>query len=181
MWGNEFQNIRLLIAMEHEQMREGFKQIVKRAGADHVASAVTHKDAVAAMQGTMFNMFIVEDTFPDQGGVNFARYVRLIAGPMSVAPIVLGLYKPSKDAIFEARDAGVNAVTALPMNTQVFTKTITGLRDNVANFVRTSAYNGPDRRKKAQPVQHADRRRSQEGLLSAAKIRKALFENSDDA
>ena len=179
MWGKEFERIRLLIAMEHEQMREGFRQIVRRAGGDHVVAVVNHKESVAEMQAAHFNMFLVEDSFPDQGGINFVRYIRLIAGPMSYAPIILGLKAPSKDLIFEARDAGANAISALPMNAQTFTKMVVALRDNPTDFITSDTYNGPDRRKKNIPFEGANRRVTVSKKITGADIATKLFPRKD--
>lgn len=174
MFGKEFERIRLMIAMDHDQMREGFKQIVKRAGGVYVAAVSNHKDAVEEMNNRSFNMFMVEDRFPTQGGLDFCRFLRLISGPMSYAPVILGLHEPDKQTIMAARDAGVNAITALPMTPQVFTKTVTTIRDQLPGFVAGTGYFGPDRRKKPVPVP-VERRVTPAKLIPGPKLAAKLF------
>lgn len=133
-------------------------------------------EALAVLNELNFNMLVVDDRFPDLGGFDFCRFIRLTNIDVSVAPIILGIHGPDQQSVLKARDVGASKIVAMPLTGQSMIKAVSSALSEMKPIVHTSNYNGPDRRRqRAKPWAKAERRKIQTRLITLDKQRRVMF------
>lgn len=171
-----FSKLSVLLALSNSQAAEAFKPILRSNGIGRAVAVDSNYDALAILKEMNFNMIVIDDRFPELGGYDFCRFLRLTSVAVSVAPIILGIHGPDQESVLKARDAGASKIVAMPLTGQSLIKAVTSTLAEMKPIVQTSAYNGPDRRRPAKtPWRHAERRKEQSKLVSIEQQRKAMF------
>ena len=97
-------------------------------------------------------------------GVEFVKRIR--AHPLSpnpFIPVVMVTAQTDKDTVVRARDAGISAFVAKPVTYNALEAKVKLVMSEDREFVRSSQYVGPDRRRRDRPVLgNMDRRKSSE-------------------
>jgi len=75
-------------------------------------------------------------------------------------PILLLMSEPTKEAILAARDAGATEIAGRPISADALGKRLRTMISKPRDFVKASAYTGPDRRRKDLPENYGQDRRS---------------------
>ena len=159
-FGIDFGAMRALVAISNKQLAQYIWHFLMDYGAHKVQVVHHSKDAVSAMASHEFTHFFVGHHLEQFGGVDFARFIRMNSGPMSEAPILLIVSNPDREKVLECRDAGVNEIMSAPINGLQFGKHLAHMSADTREFVRASAYIGPDRRRAGdQAYKGTDRRR----------------------
>lgn len=162
-------DLRVLIAMENQQAANGARAIFKEQGAAVIQVAESKADALERFTNIHFNFILIEDSFSDLGGLDFARFVRMLASPTSIASIIMCMKNPSKDEVIRARDAGVNKMIVMPFTTATLLKGVADLMLHPKPFIQVTGYGGPDRRQSRKAYGGIERRVRQEGLMPIEK------------
>lgn len=165
-------DLRVLIAMENGQAAEGARAIFKEQKADVIQIAESKGDALERFGQTHFNFILVEDSFSDLGGVDFVRFVRMLASPTSIAPIIMCMKNPSRQSVIAARDAGVNKMIILPFTTATLLKSLADIMLHPKPFIQVTGYSGPDRRQSKKAYGGLERRIRQEGAMPIEKLQR---------
>ncbi|NVJ99477.1 MAG: response regulator [Alphaproteobacteria bacterium] len=167
-------DLRVLIAMANGQAAIGARAVFKEQGAATFIVVENNREAMQQMNSHQFNLLLVEDTFPDLGGIDFVRYIRMTNSPVSVAPIIYAMKEPSQKTVTEARNAGVNKMVVMPFTTASLVKNLDDILLKPKPFIRVTGYYGPDRRVNTNEYTAAERRKKQHGLFPVANQQKVF-------
>ncbi len=171
-----FAKLSILLALSNSQTAEAFKPILRSKGVGRAVAVTSNIDALAILKEMNFNMLVVDDGFPNLGGYDFCRFIRLTNVDVSVAPIILGIHGPDQQSVLKARDAGASKIVAMPLTGQSLIKAVSSTLSEMKPIVQTSSYNGPDRRRQAgKPWAKAERRKIQSKLITLDKQRRVMF------
>lgn len=176
MSSDVFPKLSVLLALSNGQAAEAFKPILRSSGIGRAVAVQSNYDALAILKEMNFNMIVVDDRFPELGGFDFCRFLRLTNVSVSIAPIILGLHGPDQQSVLKARDAGASKIVAMPLNGQSLIKAVSSAIAELKPIVQTSSYNGPDRRRPAsQPWTKPERRMAQTKLITLEQQHRAMF------
>lgn len=172
----KFEQLSILLALSNQQAAEAYVPILRSCGVSRVVSVASNTDALTKLQENSFNMIVTDDRLPDLGGYDFCRFLRLTNIMASVAPIVFGLHTPDQKSVIKARDMGASKIVVMPLTGKNLQTSIIQAAHDLRPIVQCSAYNGPDRRRKANPgFKGPDRRVETPHIVSVAQQVKALF------
>lgn len=175
MPGTPLNKLHILLALGNEQASESLKDVLMRSRVGGVFAPKDNRDAVEQMQTRSYNLIIIAEDFPDLGGVDFCRFLRLTNTPMAVAPIIFGLHAPDQKTVLQARDAGATKIAVMPFSGASLMKAIEDAVADARAIVQCTAYNGPDRRvRNVPPPGGVDRRKQTPDIISDAKKRRIL-------
>ncbi|MCJ9428463.1 response regulator [Kordiimonas marina] len=152
-------SLHVMVAMSSQQVAEGLRDILIMQRVGRVFVPADNREAVAEMQSRGFNLIIIEQDFPELGGVDFCRFLRLTSGPASVAPIIFGIPAPDRAKVLAARDAGATKIVAVPFTGASLMKAVQDAVSDPRPIIQTSSYNGPDRRQRVDPSFRGPERR----------------------
>ncbi len=171
-----FPKLSILLALSNNQAAEAFKPILRSNGIGRAVAVNSNYDALAILKEMNFNMIVVDDRFPELGGFDFCRFLRLTSISVSISPIILGLHEPDQQSVLKARDAGATKIVAMPLTGQSLIKAVSSTMGDMKPIVQTNSYNGPDRRRPTdRPWTKPERRKEQEKLISLQQQHKAMF------
>ncbi|MFC4348948.1 response regulator [Kordiimonas lipolytica] len=170
----EKSDLRVLIAMANGQAAIGARAVFKEQGAISYQVAENNRDAMEKMKAEQFNLLLIEDTFPDIGGIDFCRFIRMMNAPISVAPIIYALKDPDRESVHQARDAGVNKMVVMPFTTASLVKNLEDILSHPKPFIRVTGYYGPDRRVGGGSYSGPERRKKQQGVFPVANQKKVF-------
>ena len=140
-----------------------------------VFAALNNREAVEQLVSKPYNLIVIDQFFPDLGGLDFCRFLRLTAGPMAVAPIVFGIHNPNQQNVLEARDAGVTKIAVMPFSGASLIKALQDALADTRDIVQHTSYNGPDRRtRNVPPPNRIERRKKAAKMIPRALQRKIL-------
>ncbi len=171
-----FPKLSVLLAMSNGQAMEAFKPILRTHGVGKAVAVENNYDALSVLKEMNFNMIVIDDRFPELGGFDFCRFIRLTNISASVVPIIFGLHEPSQQSVMKARDVGASKIVAMPLTGQGLIKAVTATLNEMKPIVQHSSYNGPDRRRPNAPAWNKPERRSEQpNQITVAQQRKAMF------
>ena len=171
----DLKSLSMMLAMSNVQAAAGLKSVLMQLQVDKVFTAGNNQEAVSQLGDQFYNMILIEEGFPDLGGADFCRFLRMIDGAPSVAPIIYGIKFAEKQRVLAARDAGASKIVLMPLSPKVLVATIQATIREIRPFVQTIAFRGPDRRITGdRPFHGMDRRKVQMGLVSVNKQKKLL-------
>lgn len=167
-------DLRVMIAMENGQAAIGARAVFKEQGAETFVVVADNREATERIKTQSFNLLLVEDTFPDIGGIDFCRYIRFLNSPLSVAPIIYAMKEPSRESVMEARNAGVTKMVVMPFTTASLVKNLESILTSPRPFIRITGYYGPCRRQGGAEYRGPERRKKQQGIFSVEKLAKVF-------
>ncbi|SDD82634.1 MULTISPECIES: response regulator [Kordiimonas] len=170
----EKSDLRVLIAMANGQAAVGARAVFKEQGAAVFQIAENNRDAMEKMNVEQFNLLLVEDTFPDIGGIDFCRFIRMMNAPISVAPIIYAMKDPDRESVNQARNAGVTKMVVMPFTTASLIKNLDDILLRPKPFIRVTGYYGPDRRVGGGDYSGPERRKKQQGVFAVANQKKVF-------
>ncbi|WP_068301922.1 response regulator [Kordiimonas lacus] len=157
-----------MLALGNDQASSSLKDMMLRQRIG-VVTPVNNRDAVEMMLDHTYNMLVIDEHFPDLGGIDFCRFIRLTSSPMAVAPIIFGIHEPDQKKVMAARDAGATKIAVMPFSFTTLMKSIEAAATDTRSIVQHTSYNGPDRRTRMAPVPGGvDRRRTEPTIIDRA-------------
>lgn len=156
----DYRSMRALVALSNVQLAEYIWHFLKDNGAETVQLAHHSKDAVSRMRDFEFTHFFVGHHLEEFGGSDFARFVRMSNGAVAEAPIIMIMSNPDRGKVLESRDAGVTEIMSIPFTGLQLEERLGHMQSKPKEFIRTSTYLGPNRRRlKAQAYRGPERRK----------------------
>lgn len=160
-FGVDFRSMKALVALSNVQLAEYIWHFLKDNGADTVQLVHHSKDAVSRMRDFTFTHFFVGHHLEEFGGPDFARFIRMCDGKMSEAPIIMIMSNPDREKVIESRDSGVSEIMSIPFTGLQLEERLGYVAAKPKEFIRTSTYIGPNRRRvNAQGYKGPERRKS---------------------
>ena len=158
-----FKGLRVLLGFKKSEYSAQLVANLTNGQASNVKIAENHKDAMEEMHKLRFNMFVIHKDFPDLGGIDFGKFIRLTNTPMARAPVILAASSPSEKLAITVRDAGINMLGVITDDPNDLCKKISIARNVTKPFIDTPEYKGPCRR------------RQQRGSIPVDVVRKTLI------
>ncbi|WP_374764462.1 response regulator [Yunchengibacter salinarum] len=174
-----FKRLRVLVAMDGLQVADGVKEALKAAGTPQPIVAANHKEAREQMASRNFNMVFMEDVFPDSGGVEFARFLRMQDPPIGYAPILMAFRSPRREDVMAAINAGVNHVCVQPLSGGDVVRHVTACWKGLRPFILAQSYVGPCRRRKDESAETEERRSDPPEQIPPSRLRQLLLNGGE--
>jgi len=169
--GVNFQAMRALVALSNKQLADYIWHFLKDNGAENVQLVHHSKDAVRRMSEHEFTHFFVGHHLEEFGGPDFARFIRMSNGAPAEAPIIMIMSNPDRDKVVDSRDSGVSEIMSIPFTGLQLEERLAHMTAKPKEFIRASAYIGPDRRRAATFAYRGTERRND--MVRVAKFQKS--------
>ena len=145
-------SLHVLLVDDNQHMRAIVAAILKGAGVGETHEVNDGAEALRVLRERPIDLAIVDFNMAPLDGVEFTRLVR--NSPDSInpfLPIIMMTGHAERAKVCEARDAGVTEFIVKPVTANSVLSRIQAVIFRPRAFVKTEAYNGPDRRRIADP------------------------------
>lgn len=145
--------LRVLVLDENRLIFEAAEAALFESGASAVLWARNFDQALARLKREEVDLLLIDrDVGGPAKGIDCVKRIRSpVESPRPFMPIALLSAALDERAAKAARDAGVNGVITKPFSTSTLKKRILYILTSEFNFVRSSDYFGPDRRRGPNP------------------------------
>ena len=154
----DFGAMKVLVALSNKQLADYVWHFLKNNGAGQVQLVHHSKDAVSRMRDFDFTHFFIGHHLEEFGGPDFTRFIRMTDGPVAEAPIIMIMSTPDIEKVVDSRDAGVNEIMSVPFTGKQLEERLISVSGKPKEFIRTSTYIGPSRRRANKKYDGEDRR-----------------------
>lgn len=155
-----FTQLDVLVVDPSPHMSTLVVQMLRHLKVGHVQEAASASAALAKLSTRRFAVVIVEDRMAPVDGVELTRTLRNAQSPSRDAAVIMMSSTPDAARIGEARDAGITEFLRKPFAAQHLATRLESIQTRPRDFIETSAYAGPDRRRREKPLNGPDRRTS---------------------
>jgi CheY-like chemotaxis protein len=144
--------LKILLVDDNHHMRVLLAEILRAVGVTHILEASDGTQGLQMMKGQDVDIIITDLSMQPLDGIDFTRLIRRSKdSPNQMCPIIMITGHSTVQRVQAARDAGVNEFLAKPLTAKGVIERITQVIDHPRPYVRTDAYFGPDRRRRADP------------------------------
>ena len=153
--------VRFLIVDDNVHMLNIVKTILRGFGAMRVVEVRNTQDAFKRLRHEPVDIIILDYLMENEDGVDFLRSLRAeLTGPAAFTPVIMLTAHSDLSKVAAARDAGVTEFCVKPITAAELIRKVAAVVDRPRPFVRTTTYNGPDRRRRDDPAFDGEERRS---------------------
>lgn len=139
----------ILLAEDDHSLSNLVKQVLQSLGFKNVTVASNGRIALEKALERPFQIIITDWEMKPMSGIEFVKNLRtLVPVPNRYAPVLMFTGRTSIDDVKTARDIGVNEFLAKPFTAAELSKRMLLAIQNPRQFVVSSYYVGPDRRRK---------------------------------
>jgi two-component system chemotaxis response regulator CheY len=136
------------------------KTILRGFGAVHVFEAKEPQEAIYRLRNDAIDIVVLDYLMGDEDGIAFLKKLRHERdSPSPYVPVIMLTAHSEKARVEAARDAGVTEFCAKPVTAAEMIRKVAAVIDHPRHFVRSDAYFGPDRRRRADPFYKGPERR----------------------
>jgi two-component system chemotaxis response regulator CheY len=147
-----FESLRVLLADDNAHMRAIVGAVLKSIGVKHIHEARNGAEALSSLREYPADVALVDFRMEPIDGVEFTRLVRNAHDTKNpYLPIIMLTGYADRTRVVEARDAGVTELIVKPVTAAAVISRLNAVIFHPRPFVRTEAYFGPCRRRKAIP------------------------------
>jgi two-component system, chemotaxis family, chemotaxis protein CheY len=141
--------ITVLVVDDNQHMRSILKELLRAVGVKKVKEAEDPVEAFELIKTVPIDLVLADYSMPIIDGVEFTRMVRTGSdSPNPFLPIVMITGHSERSRVNAARDAGVNEFLVKPVTAKSLIERIQMVVNNPRSFIKSSAYFGPDRRRR---------------------------------
>lgn len=124
--------------------------ILKSFGVGKIHAARDAGDALFILANQKVDVAIIDELKPPHDGLSLVRTIRTAAAQLpNELPIIYLTEVPNQRVVVAARDAGVTEVLSKPFSASQLMMRISSAIKNPRALVRSEAFVGPDRRRRA--------------------------------
>lgn len=154
------QRLNFLIVDDNHHIRFLVRMILKSLGVHEVFEAEDGSEALRTLQHFEADIVICDWNMEPMDGIAFTKEIRNSdVSPNIYVPIIMLTGHTEISRVKTARDAGVNEFLAKPVSAQKIYQRIKSILDNPRQYIRTSSYFGPNRRRRDDPNYAGEERR----------------------
>ncbi|PHR54742.1 MAG: two-component system response regulator [Robiginitomaculum sp.] len=125
------------------------RTLLAAIGLGNIQIARDGTEAFEALQNNSFDLMITDLAMRPIDGLEMTRMIRNSEdSPCPTIPIIMMTGHSERHLVEEARDAGANEFLCKPLTAQNLYQRIVSVVEQPRMFVRTSAFFGPDRRRR---------------------------------
>jgi CheY-like chemotaxis protein len=144
--------LRILLVDDNHYMRVLLGEILRAIGVKEIFEANDGAEGLQMMRNHQIDIIMTDLSMQPLDGIDFVRLLRNSSdSPNPMVPVIMITGHSTVQRITEARDAGVNEFLAKPLTARGVIERISQVVENPRPYVRTGAYFGPDRRRRADP------------------------------
>jgi CheY-like chemotaxis protein len=150
MPGTGLEALKVLIVEDNQHMRVLLRSLLGSVGMHDIHEAADGSAALTELAARRCDLILCDLAMNPMDGLEFTRDVRRSkksANPF--VPIIMISGYTEKRRVEAARDAGVTEFLAKPITAQSLYSRIAEIMERPRAFIRSDAYCGPDRRRKA--------------------------------
>jgi two-component system chemotaxis response regulator CheY len=137
------------------------KTILRGFGAVHVFEAKEPQEAIYRLRNDAIDIVVLDYLMGDEDGIDFLRKLRHETdSPSPFVPVIMLTAHSERARVEAARDAGATEFCTKPVTAAEMIRKVAAVIDHPRHFVRSDAYFGPDRRRRADPNFQGPERRS---------------------
>ncbi len=145
----EFQNLRVLIVDDNNDMRMLLRRMLAAIGVKNVLEATDGGAGITILRERGCDVVLSDLDMKPMNGIDFTLAVRSSDHPSnSIVPIIMVTGRTEIHVVEKARDAGITEFIAKPVTMKALQARLTEVVDRPRPFVRAPSYVGPDRRRK---------------------------------
>ncbi len=153
------ENLCMLVVDDNHHMRKLVKNILHSLGVKEVVEAADGSDALKELKARPIDLLITDWIMEPLDGVELVRMIRTGSDSENpFIPIIMLTGHTEQNRVIEARDVGINEFLAKPISAKSVYSRVKSVIEDGRSFVRTSAFFGPDRRRRAMEYPGPDRR-----------------------
>jgi CheY-like chemotaxis protein len=153
--------ISVLVIDDNAHMRSILKELLRAVGIMDISEASDPIEAFELIKTTPIDLVLVDYSMPIIDGIEFTQMVRNSSdSPNPFLPIVMVTGHSERSRVKAARDAGINEFLVKPITAKSLIDRIDSVANRARQFVRSSTYFGPDRRRKIDPTYKGPMRRA---------------------
>lgn len=143
-----FDKLSVLVIDDSRNMQHLLRELLKAFGFRDLHAANNGEDALSVLRGLQPDFVICDYNMEPMNGVDFVRTLRNDTRSLNrFVPIIMLTGHTEMSTILAARDAGVTEFLAKPVSPQSLYKRIETVIELPRDFVETSSFFGPDRRR----------------------------------
>jgi CheY-like chemotaxis protein len=162
------QSVRILVIDDNMPIRMLIRMLLLDLGIGHVDVASDGEDGLDKYRLNKPDMILVDWRMDKMDGIAFTKTLRADSSSHAQhVPILMMTGFTNKERVFTARDAGVTEFLIKPFTVDSLAKHLSHVIDNPRDFIKTSAFAGPDRRRKRDPVPSEKKKRKADKLVTA--------------
>jgi two-component system, chemotaxis family, chemotaxis protein CheY len=141
--------ITILVVDDNQHMRSILKELLRAVGVKNIKEAEDPVEAFEMIKTTTIDLALVDYAMPIIDGVEFTQMVRTSSdSPNPFLPIIMVTGHSERSRVGSARDAGVNEFLVKPVTAKSLITRISMVVNNPRSFIKSTAYFGPDRRRR---------------------------------
>ena len=139
----------ILLAEDDHSLSNLVKQVLQSLGFRNVTTAQNGRVALEKALDRSFQIIITDWEMKPMSGIEFVKNLRtFVPAPNRYAPVLMFTGRTSVEDVKTARDIGVNEFLAKPFTAAELSKRMLLAIKHPRQFVVSSHYVGPDRRRK---------------------------------
>ena len=155
----DFKLLNILLVEDDPSMRALVRDILVAFGIQNVQTASDGRQGYAELRHFAADIVVTDWVMEPLDGIDFTRMIRSAAdSPNPFVPIIMLTSHTARARVMEARDVGVTEFLAKPITANGLYTRIATIIEHPRQFVQTSVYFGPDRRRTIKDFMGMDRR-----------------------
>lgn len=155
----ELGRLNILLVENDQAMRVLVRDVLNAFGIKNIVTAQDGSRAYTELRQFPADFVITDWEMEPMDGIELTQMVRSASdSPNPFVPIIMLTAHAQLERIIKARDCGVTEFLAKPVTPKNLYDRIIGMIENPRQFVRTSDYFGPDRRRTVREFMGLDRR-----------------------
>jgi len=158
--GFEFDKLSVLIVEDTMPMRELFTTILSNLGIKEIHTATNGEQAFESFKRENQDIILTDWVMSPMDGLELTKEVRTnTLSPNRMVPIILITGYSAWPRVANARDAGVTEFLVKPFTAKDIARRLAHVITHPRNFIETSDFFGPDRRRRKDPTYSGPMRR----------------------
>ena len=158
----QFEKLKILVVDDNVHMRKLVVTILQAFGVTHIFEADSGERAWTVLREHNPDIHILDWMMEGMSGLDLVKLIRTDpASPNPFAPVIMLSGYTQIEQVRQARDAGINEFIAKPVSAKTIMQRMQAVIENPRPFVRTKAYFGPCRRRRATAEYEGPERRDQ--------------------
>ena len=159
MSGYKFDRLKVLVVDDNVHMRKLVTTILQAFGVNQIQEAESGKRAWTVLREFNPDVLVLDWMLEDMSGGELVQMLRTNPQtPNPFVPVIILTGHTSVNYVVQARDAGANEFIAKPVSAKTLMSRLVSVIENPRPFVRTAAYFGPCRRRRAEEYRGPERR-----------------------
>jgi len=156
-----FDRLKVLVVDDNVHMRKLVIAILQAFGVTQILEAENADRAWGSLRDSNPDVIILDWVMEGMSGLDLIRMIRTNPqAPNPFVPVIMLTGHTSLDHVNQARDAGVNEFIAKPVSVKTMMSRLVAVIEHPRPYVRTGAFFGPSRRRRATGEYHGPERRN---------------------